>query len=385
MDGVQFSLQKDDWSLHRKGQQDQERHKEKVKQAIKDNLSDLVSDESIVMSDGRQIVKIPIRSLDEFRFRYNFNKNRQAGSGDGDSQVGDVIAQGKPENAGTGQGQGAGDAPGVEYFEADVTLEEIQNLLFAELELPNLRPKSPEQVTAEDIEFRDIRRKGLMGNIDKKRTLLESIRRNQLNDTGRTRILPDDLRFKTWDEIVKPDSNAVVLALMDTSGSMGLFEKYCARTFFFWMTRFLRTRYDNVQIRYIAHHTEAREVTEEHFFTKGESGGTICSSAYDLALRIVETDYPPTQYNLYPIHFSDGDNLTSDNEKCIKLVKALSDVSQMFGYAEVNQYARASTLMSAYNKLSFETFRKVLIREKGDVYHALKSFFSEVESGVKPA
>jgi len=385
MDGMHFSLQKEDWSLHRKGQQDQERHKEKVKQAIKDNLPDLVSDESIVMSDGRQIVKIPIRSLDEFRFRYNFNKNQQAGSGDGDSQVGDVIAQGKPDSGGPGQGHGAGDAPGVEYFEADVTLEEIQSLLFAELELPNLRPKAPEQVVAEDIEFRDIRRKGLMGNLDKKRTLLESIRRNRLNDTGKTRILPDDLRFKTWDEVVKPDSNAVVLALMDTSGSMGLFEKYCARTFFFWMTRFLRTRYDNVQIRYIAHHTEAREVSEEHFFTKGESGGTICSSAYDLALRIAELDYPTAQYNLYPIHFSDGDNLTSDNEKCVKLVKALSDVSQMFGYAEVNQYARASTLMSAYNKLSFDTFRKVLIREKGDVYQALKAFFTDVQSGVKPA
>ncbi len=385
MSGIQFSLQKEDWSLHRKGHQDQERHREKVKQAIKENLADLVSDEGIVMSDGRQIVKIPIRSLDEYRFRYNFNKGRQSGSGDGDTQIGDLVAQGRPEGQKGKGDQGAGDSPGVDYFEADVALEDIQNMLFADLELPNLAPKASERVITTDIEFRDVRKKGLMGNIDKKRTLLAAIRRNQMNDTGQTRIFPDDLRFKTWDEVVKPDSNAVVLALMDTSGSMGLFEKYCARTFFFWMSRFLKTKYDNVQIRYIAHHTEAHEVSEEYFFTKGESGGTICSSVYDYALHMIEREYPPDQYNLYPIHFSDGDNLTSDNEKCIKLVSALSEMSQMFGYAEVNQYSRSSTLMSAYGKISAKTFRKVLIREKTDVYNALKSFFSAGEGGVKPA
>ncbi|MCL6445598.1 MAG: DUF444 family protein [Alicyclobacillus sp.] len=241
---IAFSLQKEDWSLHRKGQQDQERHREKVKQAIKENLSDLVSEESIIMSDGRQIVKIPIRSLEEYRIRYNYNKSRQAGSGDGNSKVGDVIASGRPDGQQPGQGQGAGNLPGVDYDEAEVTLEDIETLLFAELELPNLAPKAPEQVVAENIDFRDVRKKGLMGNIDKKRTLLEAIRRNQLAQaqqsvrpaqaapagmvqqsnelTHRMPILPDDLRFKTWDEVEKPDSNAVVLALMDTSGSLGV-------------------------------------------------------------------------------------------------------------------------------------------------------------------
>lgn len=340
MAGTNFSLEKDDWSLHRKGQQDQERHKEKVKQAIKDNLGDLVSDESIIMSNGRKIVKIPIRSLEEYRIRYNFNKDRHSGTGDGDTQVGDVIAQSKPEpgSVGPGQGQGAGDTPGLDYLEAEVSLEEIQALLFSELTLPNLAPKMPERVTVENVEYKDVRKTGLMGNIDKKRTLLESIRRNQKNQTGKAQILPDDLRFKTWEEVIKPESSAVVLAMMDTSGSMGLFEKYCARTFFFWMTRFLQTKYETVQIRYIAHHTEAKEVTQEHFFTRGESGGTICSSVYDYALRLIERDYPQSQYNIYPIHFSDGDNLTSDNEKCVNYVMQLCELSQMFGYAEVNQY-----------------------------------------------
>lgn len=219
MAGMQFTLDKEDWSLHRKGHQDQERHKEKVKEAIKENLPDLVSDEGIVLSDGRQIVKIPIRSLEEYRIRYNYNKSRQAGSGEGDSQIGDVIAQGKPDGDQPGMGQGAGDKPGTDYVETGVSLEDVESILFAELELPNLEAKEPDQVVVTDIDFKDVRKTGLSGNIDKKRTLLESIRRNRLNDTGRLQILPDDLRYKTWEEVVEPDSNAVVIAMMDTSGS----------------------------------------------------------------------------------------------------------------------------------------------------------------------
>jgi uncharacterized protein len=220
--GSYFSLQKEDWSLHRKGQQDQERHKQKVKQAITDNLADLVSDESIVMSDGKQIVKIPIRSLEEYRIRYNFQKGKHGGTGQGDTQVGDVIASDPAESKapGKGQGAGAGEEAGTDYYEAEVAFEEVQQQLFSELELPNLTKKSPLQVTSPSIEFTDVRRKGLMGNIDKKRTLLESIRRNQMESSQKSKILPDDLRFKTWEEVRRPDSNAVVLAMMDTSGSL---------------------------------------------------------------------------------------------------------------------------------------------------------------------
>ncbi|CAM5317229.1 stress response protein [Bacillus safensis FO-36b] [Bacillus safensis subsp. safensis] len=86
-------------------------------------------------------------------------------------------------------------------------------------------------------------------------------------------IYPEDIKYKTWNEVTKPESKAVVLAMMDTSGSMGLWEKYMARSFFFWMTRFLRTKYETVDIEFIAHHTEAKVVDEEHFFSRGESGG----------------------------------------------------------------------------------------------------------------
>ena len=192
-----------------------------------------------------------------------------------------------------------------------------------------MKQKEQAEITAEKIEFNDIRKKGLIGNIDKKRTILTAIKRNAIK--GKAEITPihnEDLRFKTWNDVRKPESKAVVLAMMDTSGSMGTFEKYIARSFFFWMTRFLRSKYETVEIEFIAHHTEAKVVTEEDFFSKGESGGTRCSSAYEKALELIEQKYNPARYNIYPFHFSDGENMSSDNEKCMNLVHQINGCFQ---------------------------------------------------------
>ncbi len=374
-----FIVSREDWSLHRKGYQDQTRHQEKVREAIKQNLPDMVTDESIVMSDGKQVVRVPIKSIDEYRFRYNYNKQKHVGQGDGDSQVGDVLGVDREaQKKGPGKGEGAGDQPGEDYYEAEISMAELEELLFEELELPNLEEKQREMLQSKDVVFHDIRKKGIMSNIDKKRTIIENMKRNaNAGKPGIHGISPDDLRFKTWEEVQKPHSNAVVLALMDTSGSMGSFEKYIARSFFFWMARFLRRKYEHVEIVFVAHHTEAKEVTEEDFFTRGESGGTICSSAYQKALDIIDTRYPPANWNIYPFHFSDGDNLTSDNEKCVNLIQELIKRSNMFGYGEVNQYNRSSTLMSAYKNIQHKKFLYHVIREKGDVYKALKTFFTK--------
>lgn len=376
-----FILSREDWSLHRKGYQDQSRHQKKVREALKQNLPDLLSEENIVMSNGKQIIKIPIRSMDEYHIVYNHNKKKHVGQGDGDSQVGDVL--GTDPAAKGGKGEGAGSEPGEDVVEAEISIAELENLLFEELELPYLKRKDKEIIESTEIRFTDVRRKGIMSNIDKKRTILENLRRNSRDGrAGIAGISPDDLRFKTWEEIVKPQNNAVIIAMMDTSGSMGSFEKYCARSFFFWMTRFLRRQYEKVEIVFIAHHTEAKEVTEEEFFTRGESGGTICSSAYIKALEILDSRYPSSSYNIYPFHFSDGDNLTSDNERCVRLIKELLNRANIFGYGEVNQYNRSSTLMSAYKHLDHQQFLYYVIREKSEVYNALKTFFKKREAVI---
>src|SRR4051794_2122399 len=166
-----YSVNKQDWSLHRKGPIDQQRHKEKIKEAIKKNLSDIVSEENIILSDGKKTIKVPIRSLDEYRFRYDHNQQKGVGQGDGNSKVGDVIA--RDGQQGPGKGKEAGDQPGVDYYEAEVSLDELAALIFEDLGLPNLEEKKQAEMESESVRFTDVRKKGIMANLDKKRTILE--------------------------------------------------------------------------------------------------------------------------------------------------------------------------------------------------------------------
>ncbi|HEY3369054.1 MAG TPA: sporulation protein YhbH [Symbiobacteriaceae bacterium] len=379
-----FSISREDWSLHRQGQMDQERHLEKVREAIKKNLADIISDESIITSDGQRQVKVPIRSMNEYRFRYNWDKQEHSGQGDGDSQEGQVIAKdGSAAKKGPGKGKGAGEDEGEDYYEAALSVDELGELLFEDLGLPHLDPKKQPDLTAKKYQWEDVRKTGLQSNIDKKRTIMEAMKRNLL--AGKPTLdgfNRQDLRYKTWEEKFQPQTSAVVLAMMDTSGSMGDFEKYIARGFFFWMVRFLRTKYDNVIIHFLAHSTEAKEVTEEEFFTKGESGGTRCSSVYELALKMIGEKYPPDLYNLYPFHFSDGDNLSSDNQRASELVLKLLETCNLFGYGEIDStggspaYYRSSTLMSLFKReIEHPRFMSATIKDKSEVYQALRTFF----------
>lgn len=371
-------VSRDDWSLHRKGYLDQSRHREKVQKAIKEQLSDLIVDESIILSDGKKNLKIPMRSLEEFRFRFDYNKRNHTGQGTQKKvRKGDILGRENSRRQGKGNGSGAGDQPGEDIYEAEVTYEELSAILFEELKLPNLDEKKRPLIAHDKPEFRDVRKQGLMANIDKKRTLLENIKRQaRAGSKERLPIKPEDLRFKTWETHPNYESNGVILAMMDTSGSMGQFEKYIARSFFFWMVRFLRQKYENVEIRFLAHHTEAKEVTEEEFFTRGESGGTRCSSVYQLALEIIAKDYPPQHYNIYPVHFTDGDNIASDNSRSFQLVQKLVEASRVVGYGEILRTNYSGTLMSTLKGITDPRLRLVTIRERQEVYQALKTLFS---------
>lgn len=379
-----MSIQRNDWSLQRKGIIDQERHKERVRDAIRQNLGSIVSNEAIILSDGKRTVRVPMRALDEYKFRFDYHKQKHVGQGDGKTRVGDVIGRESQPGQGRGGNQ-AGQDPGAEYYEAEVNIDEIAQLIFEDLHLPYLQEKAKKAVQSRKTQFNEIRRTGVIANLDKRRMIMENIRRNARAGLGAKfgDIKKDDLRFKTWEEVMRYESNAVVIAMIDVSGSMGEFKKYVARSFYFWMVRFLRTRYDNVDIVFISHHTEAREVTEEQFFTQGESGGTVVSSAYQLALNIIKLRYPPADWNIYPFHFSDGDNYYSDNDEAVRLAEELISTCNLFGYGEIGEegsasYRRASgALLSIFNDRlkDKEHFCGVRIDDKEEVYPALKQFF----------
>src|SRR5436305_3897266 len=383
---ISGTIQRNDWSLQRKGIIDQERHKERVKDAIRKNLGSIVSNEAIILSDSKRTVKVPIRSLDEYKFRFDQRKRKHVGTGDGKTRVGDVAARGGQAVQGCGTGPASQDL-GADYYEAEVDIDELAALIFEDLQLPFHEDKAKKAVPAKTTRFNEIRRTGVFSNLDKRRMILENIKRNAREGTGPRfgGVRKEDLRFKTWEEDKRYESNAVVMALMDVSGSMGEFKKYIARSFFFWMVRFLRTKYDNVEIVFISHHTEAREVTEEQFFTQGESGGTVVSSAYQLALDVINARYRPQEWNIYPFHFSDGDNYYSDNEEAVRLADELIKTCNLFGYGEIGEegsssYRRSSgALLSIFNDRlkDKERFVGVRIDDKEDVYPALKEFFGK--------
>ncbi|MFB1051154.1 sporulation protein YhbH [Paraliobacillus sp. JSM ZJ581] len=372
-----FIISEEDWSIHWKGYSDQKRHQDKIKSVLKKKLPDLISEEDMILSKGKNIIRIPIRFMNEYKIRYNQEKNKYIGQGDGNSKVGDAIAKSRYIHQETETGEGAGDKSGKDYYEAEISFKEVEEAFLSQLKLPNLIEKEKDNIKTKTTKFNDIRKKGLQGNIDKKRTLLEAYRRNAIR--GQSSFFPvylEDIRYKTWNTVENPESKAVVLAMMDTSGSMGDFEKYIARSFFFWMTQFLQSNYETVEIAFIAHHTEANVVDEASFFSKGQSGGTICSSAYRKAIELIDERYDPNRYNIYTFHVSDGDNLISDNRRCEHLVKALLEYSSLFGYVEVNQYQRHSTLMRLFKERNEANFDSYTIKKKSDVYYAMQHFFS---------
>jgi sporulation protein YhbH len=369
-----FIVSQEDWSLFKKGHIDQERHKQKVKEIIKNNLTDLITEEDLIINNK---IKVPVHSLNQYKIIYQQKKMQHAGMGNGDSQVGDVLARdSEGSEKSSGEKNGGGDTPGNDYYETEISLMDVQNELFNELELPNLEQKQAGIMESESYEFNDIRRIGITGNIHKKRTLMSAFKRNALKGKPSFYpVIPEDLRYRSWNEVKKPDTRALIIAMMDTSGSMGIWEKYMARSIYFWIKKFLETKYDKVEIVYVAHHTEAKIVNEHDFFHKGEAGGTICSSAYRKALQLINEKYPPSQYNIYSFHASDGDNITSDNIRCVKFIEKLMDISNMFSYIEINQYNRHSTLMSAFKSIKNKKFKYYILRQKSDVFYALKHYF----------
>jgi len=367
---------------------DRQRHRQKVRESIRDNIADLIAEESIIGKDKDKIIKVPIRGVKEYRFVYGENVPG-VGQGDGNSQPGQVVGRSQGEGRGQGQDK-AGDQPGVDYYETDVTLEELIEIMFEDLELPDMERKILREVMSERLSKRKgYRRAGIRIRLDKKRTAIARIRRrlavarSRGDDWDEERRFPfhdDDLIYRHMVEDVRPESNAVVLCIMDTSGSMDTMKKYLARSFFFLLYQFVCTKYRNVRIVFLAHHTESREVTEEEFFHKGESGGTFISSGYNKALEIIQERYHPSLWNVYAFHCSDGDNFESDNPAALKAAKQLCEVCNLFGYGEIKPLGSRyyeSSMLNIFRRLEADNFQTVLIERKEDIWPSFKAFLAK--------
>jgi sporulation protein YhbH len=392
---------------------DRLRHREKVRESIRENIADIIAEESIIGKNKDKVIKVPLRGIKEYRFVYGENAPG-VGEGDGEAQPGQVVGKVGREGQGKGDGR-AGDRPGVDYYETDVSLEELIDIMFEDLELPNLERRALREIPSDrSAKRKGYRHVGIRVRLDKRRTARQRVMRAlatgrkqdlaQVEATDRDvesatedpphsapgvaletrkRRFPfhqDDLRYKHLETDTREDSNAVVICIMDTSGSMDTMKKYLARSFFFLLYQFISTRYRNVEIVFIGHHTEANEVTEEEFFHKGESGGTFISSGYQKALDIITERYHPSLWNIYAFHCSDGDNFDSDNPTALRTAKELAEICNLFGYGEIKPLGSRyyeSSMLNVFRRLDEPNFQAVLIERKEDIWPSFKAFLSK--------
>jgi uncharacterized sporulation protein YeaH/YhbH (DUF444 family) len=193
-------------------------------------------------------------------------------------------------------------------------------------------------------------------------------------------FMQDDLRYHRLKKAHKREFNAVVICIMDVSGSMDQTKKYMARSFYFLLYQFLRLRYSNVEVVFVAHTTTAKEVSEQEFFHKGESGGTYISSGYEKALEIIEQRYNPRNWNIYAFHCSDGDNWTEDNKRAVEYAAKLCEVCNLFGYGEIvpGYYYSGSTVKSEYMKsIKADNFVIVTMTKREDIVVGLKKLLEK--------
>jgi len=354
---------------------DRIRHKKKIDKAIKESIKDVIAEESIIGQNGKKKIRIPVRGIKEYRFIYGNNEdNKTVGSaGEHNVKRGQKIGKSRADK---GKGQGAGkasDQKGDEYYDVEVTLEELAEYLFSDLELPDLEKKQFKFISQETIKRKGYRFQGIRPRLSKKETLKRKIRRQKMAEKvgtydpesdARFPFHKDDLKYHHIKPKVKENSTAVIFFLMDVSGSMSQDRKYLARSFFFLLYQFLNHKYERVEVVFISHSTHAERVTEDDFFKVGTFGGTIISSALEKEIEIIEKEYHPNTWNIYSFYCGDGENWSSDNEKSIDLFKKIKELSQLSAYCEINEHysnfaddKEPSTADSSYPWPSFSAWK----------------------------
>ena len=379
--------------MKKRGQQNSDRQKELVKRAIKKHGKDVITEYNIIQSDGNKKVKIPIKFLDQYKFTYGKLTN-QKGTGHGhDLEVGKKVRF-KGEKKGKGQsGSGKpGDKSADMIFEAEISVDELVDVMLEELNLPWMKPNNSSVISTKKQELTSISKKGIMSNLDLKRTVIQNIKRNAAK--GKAKVggfVDDDFRYKRWEDKFEYHSKAAVYMMMDRSGSMTNEHKHVAKSFFFWMSQFLKRRYKNIELHFIAHDTRAQMVTEEEFFSVTSAGGTMCSSAFKAALEHIKANNPPSECNNYVFEFSDGDNWGEDNNLCVEIVEELLPLCSAIGYGEIMLKNRRSWRTGSFGLLS-DKFREEIHRTRflsyslsgrEDVFDCLKKFFNVEGSNNK--
>ena len=368
---------------------DRRRHKEKIEKAIKEGIHNIVAEESIIGKEGKKKIKIPVRGIKEFKFVYGRgNDSKGVGSAQGKNiKKGQTIKKGQQSNQSGGKPDKAGNEKGEEYYDVELTLDELAKYLFEDLNLPDLKKKQNSNVHAEKIKRKGYRKKGIRVRLSKKETLKNKIKRKKKSiksgayDPESDERFPfhdDDLKYRHIEVKKKPVTNACIFFIMDVSGSMTKNKKFLARSFFFLLYQFIRYRYEEVDLVFISHTTEASEVNEDDFFKKSSNGGTYISSGLQKTLDIISSRYSPSSWNIYAFHCSDGENWVEDNPKALQCMEKIIDIAQLSGYIQIKEPGTkvwGAEMAEIFSPLVSTDFKIVNISKKEDIWSEFSQLF----------
>lgn len=396
------------------------RHKE----AIKESVADAVNRRSITDTETGEDIAIPHKDIKEPTFHQGQGGRRERVHPGNDQFItGDKMERpkGGGGSGGAGEGEASPDGEGQDEFVFQISKDEYLDILFEDLELPNLEKNQINKITEWKTTRAGYQTAGNPSNIAIVRSLQQSLARRTAMTAGKRRALNEledeleriknnepaqpleekkikeeiqalrdkiskvpfldsfDLRFKNYEKRPVPSSQAVMFCLMDVSGSMDQATKDIAKRFYVLLYMFLTRTYENVEVVFIRHHTQAKEVDEHEFFYSQETGGTIVSSALKLMKKIVEDRYPLGQWNIYAAQASDGDNWADDSPKCRELLEEnLLPSCQYYSYIEITRRTH-QTLWHEYEKVQevFGNFAMKNIRSVDDIFPVFRELFQK--------
>lgn len=395
----------------------------RYKQQIKKAVSEAIGKRSVTDVETGESVNIPTRNISEPIFHTGKGGTRDmVHPGNDQFSPGDRIK--RPlggQSGGSGEGEASDSGEGEDEFVFQISKDEYLELLFEDLALPNLRKTQLDKLVEYKTYRSGFNTDGVPSNLDIIRSLRGSMARrialtgdkrrqlkeleealealkqdkheHQLDITRLEEQIAElkariarvpfldtiDLRFRNFEKRPLPTSKAVMFCLMDVSGSMDQATKDMAKRFYILLYLFLTRSYKDVEVVYIRHHTQAKEVDEHEFFYSQETGGTIVSSALKLMNEIIQARYPSNEWNIYAAQASDGDNWADDSPQCTELlVNQLLPVVRYYAYIEITQRQHQS-LWRHYQEVAalFDNFAIKHIRDVEDIYPIFRELFKK--------
>jgi uncharacterized sporulation protein YeaH/YhbH (DUF444 family) len=380
-----------------KSAENREKFKKRYKQHINHAVKDAIASRKIEDIKGSKDIVIPKDDITEPTFRKSKDRDfEEVFPGNGKYVPGDRIF--KPEDGDRSNGA-SNSGEGEDDFLFTLSPEEFMNSFFDDLELPNNIKKSLNSEDEYKLHRAGFVTSGIPSNLNIIRSYKNSLARKialegyydeeieKVEDADKLLLIEEkksiplleeiDLRYNHREKKPEPTTKAVIIMLMDVSGSMGEREKDLAKRFFILLYLFIKKNYGKAELVFIRHTTEAQEVDEETFFYGRETGGTVVSCGINLINEIIEERYLAKGYNIYVAQASDGDNWPDDNEYVVDLLKTktLKYIQYMF-YLQVH-YKSENKLLDNYEMLEEQVnnFATGVVISQDRIYPIFRDFF----------